>query len=367
MCSKPISAHAEKGGSACSRPHTTWQRRKDLLSAGQVAPFTFAREIRSILLFSAPDRCAQVCYVARAVPVVDIAEGIHRQQLRNVFAGGQTGRYEWQDGSYTYRTTLLPLLGKDGQVEEVISVTRDISAWSTSAQSAQSLRDGTPPKTFAQILLAARETEKREVAKALHDEIGTASVMLAALTSITRQSVQKGDTAQALKDLERLQTQTQQSIERLRSIIVTLRPPSLEHDGALRGSLEELIKEVCRLGRIQYKFACAKQIREKGICDRVKILLYRLVQEALSNVVKHARASRVTVQLKRQKDTIYVKIQDDGVGFNPRKHLSIDHVGLRSMQDSVALLGGEFKMISAPGKGTCVEVACPCITYEENE
>ena len=262
------------------------------------------------------------------------------------------------------RTTLLPLLGKEGKSEEVLSVTRDISSWGTLSQM-QALHEGPQPKTFAQLLLAARETEKREVAKALHDEIGTASVMLSALVSIAKQSVKKGDSTQALKDLDRLQTQTQESIERLRNIIVTLRPPSLDTDGALRGSIEELVKDVCSLGRLKYRFVCSKNMNEKGISDRVKILLYRLVQEALNNVVKHAHAQHVTIMLKRVKDKLHVSVEDDGIGFTPGKRVSVEHIGLRSMQDSVRLLGGEFQISSTPGKGTCIGAVVSCVVYED--
>lgn len=364
MCPKPISAQAGKGGSACSGPRTIYQYKNSHV-AGQGTPHVPLQAFHTILLYSTPTHCAQVCTVAHGVSAGLCAPtGVHQTQLRRAFTSGRVGRYEWQDGPRMLRTTLLPLLGKDGKPEEVLSVTRDISWWGTFSNM-PALHEGNAPKTFAQLLLAARETEKREVAKALHDEIGTASVMLSALVSIAKQSVQKGNNQQALKDLERLQTQTQESIERLRNIIVTLRPPSLETDGALRGSIEELIKDVCSLGRLKYRFVCAKTMNEKGISDRVKILLYRLVQEALSNIVKHAHATCVTVQVKRVKDKLYVTVQDDGIGFIPGKRTSINHVGLRSMQDSVRLLGGELKISSTPGHGTQIYAEGPCVIYEE--
>lgn len=369
MCSKPISARAGKGGGVCSGPHTI-SKQQLYIPTGQAVPSTFAQACHTVLLFAASAQDAQVCCACNPQRVQELMqpEGLHRARLRQVFARGRVESYEWQADNRVHRTTLLPLPDKEGTVEEVLSITQDISAWSAAPQrGVHTLHDGTPPKTFAQILLAARESEKREVAKALHDEIGTASVMLAALVSLTKQSIKKGDNRQALKDLERLQTQSQQSIERLRNIIVTLRPPSLDTDGALRGSMEELIKEVCSLGRITYRFECAKQMSEKGISDRVKILLYRLVQEALSNVVKHAHATRVTVQLKRVKDEMLVCVSDDGVGFKNVKCRSIHHVGLRSMQDSVLLLGGTLKISSTPGKGTTIQAVCPCVVYEENE
>ena len=369
MCSKPIFAQAGKGGSACSGPRTIGKGKTGKV-AGQGVPQFSTQAYHTILLFKLPASAAQVCSCLAPEIAAELTtpRGLHQTYLRQAFATARPNSYEWQEGMRVHQTTLLPLTNCDGKVGEVLSVTRDISTWGTLRQtSASFLHDGSAPRTFAQLLLAAREIEKREVAKALHDEIGTASVMLAALVNLTKQSVQKGNTQQALKDLERLQIQTQHSIERLRNIIVALRPPSLDTDGALRGSIEELVKEVCELGRLTYRFVCSQKMPEKGICDQVKILLYRLVQEALSNVVKHAQATRVTVQLKRIKGKLFLTITDDGIGFKKTQRCSINHVGLRSMQDSVRLLGGELEILSTPGKGTQIKVTCPCLVYEENQ
>ncbi len=368
MCSKPISADAGKGGRVCSGPLTTCKCKQGKI-AGLNTPLFSAQNQHTVLLFASPTAHAKVCYAEQPsqAQVLATPNGLHQAYLRQAFATARPVNYEWQEDTCMRQTTLLPLTDKEGHVDEVLSVTRDISAWSISSKQAEhALHEGAAPHTFAQLLLAARETEKREIAKALHDEIGTASVMLSALVSMTKQSVQKGNTAQALKDLEHLQTQTQHSIERLRNIIIALRPPSLDTDGALRGSIEELVSEVCNLGRLKHRFVCSRQMPEKGISDRVKILLYRLVQEALSNVVKHAQAKQVTVQLKRQHDEMCVCISDDGIGFKNTQRRSINHVGLRSMQDSIRLLGGTLEIISAPGKGTQIKVTCPCTVYEEN-
>ena len=245
-----------------------------------------------------------------------------------------------------------------------MAITRDISTWGDSSYPTHTLHEGSAPKTFAQILLSARETEKREIAKALHDEIGTASVMLSALVNLAKQSARKGNVQQILADLDRLQTQTQQSMERLRTIVVTLRPPSLDTDGALRGSLETLTEDVCKLGRISHRFVCAKTMPEKGICDQVKILLYRIVQEALSNVLKHAQATSVEVTLKRAKNQLFLTVRDDGKGFVRERGNSLHHVGLLAMKNSVLLLGGRLTISSKLGKGTRIAAVCPCMVYE---
>lgn len=373
MCSKPIFAKAERGVRACSSPRQIKLDAKRKTPAEQNTSFVSAPRHHTVLLFQTPSSLARVCYAAQgSVPLqLQKPQGIHREQLQKAFEHCEVCHYEWhwEKGTRlgTSRTTLLPLAGPMGQVTEVMAITQDISQWGEHSQQHSVLHEGSAPKTFAQILLSARETEKREIAKALHDEIGTASVMLSALVSLAKQSVRKGDTQQVLADLDRLQTQTEQSMERLRTIIVTLRPPSLDTDGALRGSLETLIEDVCKLGRLSYRFACAENMPEKGICDRVKILLYRIVQEALSNVVKHAHATRVNVTLKREKGQLFLTVQDNGDGFVRTKGNSVHHVGLLAMKNSVLLLGGHLTISSKLGKGTRIAAVCPCMVYEENE
>ena len=273
MCSKLISAKTERSVGFCSRPRTKARCKTKEIDIGVDASLdSAAHKYHTIVLFKQPTLTGQICCAPKGgIPIeLQVPQGIHKEHLCQVFAAGVVCHYEWcwekQNIPCVCRTTLLPLTGPEGKVAEVLSITRDISTWvgpSTSLHS--TLHEGGTPKTFAQLLLAARETEKREVAKALHDEIGTASVMLSALISLVRQSVQKGDVSRTLKDLERLQTQTQQSMQRLHAIIISLRPPSLDTDGALRGSLETLIAEMCKLGRLEYRFVCAANMSEKGI------------------------------------------------------------------------------------------------------
>ena len=372
MCSKPIFAKAERSVRVYSSPRQTKLEAKRKTPAEQNTSFVSANSVtHSVLLFQTPSSVARVCYAPKGAIARELQQpqGVHREQLQQAFDRCEVCRYEWhwEKGTAlcTSRTTLLPLAGPTGQVTEVMAITQDISQWAEPSHPHQALHEGSTPKTFAQLLLSARETEKRESAKALHDEIGTASVMLSALVSLAKQSVRKGDTQQILADLDRLQTQTQQSMERLRTIIVTIRPPSLDTDGALRGSLETLIEDVCKLGRLSYRFSCAENMSEKGICDQVKILLYRIVQEALSNVVKHAHASQVNVSLKRQKGQLFLTIQDNGDGFVRTKGNSLHHVGLLAMKNSVQFLGGHLTISSKLGKGTRIAAVCPCMVYEE--
>lgn len=292
---------------------------------------------------------------------------IHAQALAHALKQG-IYHYEWsvQCGKkhFLYQTTCVALPQPNGQADSVLSLSRDIShSLSSCIEGDRVLRDFAAPRTFAQILLATRETEKKEISKALHDEIGSSAVMLTALLSLVRASVQSGNAKQALRDLEQLDSQLKQSIERIRGVVVSLRPPSLENKGGLGGAVRDLLESISAFGRISYTFDYDAVDEQICLSDNVKILLYRVVQEALTNTVKHACAKHIRVCLKQAGQDIRLVVCDDGVGFKPARQLSIEHVGLLAMKDSVELLGGNISVKSAPGKGTRIEVSCPCIVY----
>lgn len=296
---------------------------------------------------------------------------LHLQALEQALTG-KVHHYEWgfeKDGKhFFYQTTLIPLRGEEERaVATVLALTRDITHWAKNYHEANMLKEGAAPQTFAQILLAEREAEKREISKSLHDEIGSSAVILTALLSLVKASVKEGDTKQALAEIAKLDTQIKNSIERVKNIVVSLRPPSLENDGALGGAVRELLDNISQMLHIPYKFDYNAEGESLGAADNVKIVLYRIVQEALTNIAKHAKAKNIYVLLERDAFTAHLVVQDDGIGFKPLKGGSIRQVGLRAMKDSVRLLGGSISIKSAPGKGTRVEVSCPCVVYGGNK
>lgn len=310
--------------------------------------------------------------VSGRVSLQDIKEGrrLHRRAFEQAL-DGRIHHYEWglekADKHYFYQSTLIPLCNAQGEVGNVLSLTRDITNWGGGYRAGDMLREGVPPRTFSQILLAAREAEKKEISKALHDEIGSAAVILTALLSLVKASVKEGDRKQALADISKLDAQIKDSIERVKNIVVSLRPPSLENDGALGGSIRELLENISGYVHIPHTFEYQPVPGENGVSDSVKILLYRIVQEALNNIVKHSRAKHIYVLLERKNDAIRLVVEDDGIGFKLLKQGSIRKVGLLAMKDSVRLLGGTISIKSAPGKGTRIEVVCPCVVYGGKE
>ena len=148
---------------------------------------------------------------------------------------------------------------------------------------------------------------------------------------------------------------------------MSLRPPSLENDGALGGAVRDMLENISSFIHIPYTFDYKPLTGDGRVSDSVKIMLYRIVQEALNNIVKHANAKHIYVLLEREDGEVRLVVEDDGVGFKPSKQRSIRHVGLLAMKDSVELLGGTIAIKSAPGKGTRIEVRCPSVVYGGKE
>ncbi|MDD6152975.1 MAG: sensor histidine kinase [Elusimicrobia bacterium] len=293
---------------------------------------------------------------------------VYMQALEAALKDG-VHHYEWSieknHKRLYYQTTFIPLGGPKGSIKRVLALVRDISDWGE--VHGKLLKDWSSPRTFSQILLAARETEKKAISKALHDEIGSIAVILPALLGIVKASVKKGDQKQALLDIAKLDGQIKESVERVKNIVVSLRPPSLENDGALGGAVRDMLENISSFIHIPYTFDYKPLTGDGRVSDSVKIMLYRIVQEALNNIVKHANAKHIYVLLEREDGEVRLVVEDDGVGFKPSKQRSIRHVGLLAMKDSVELLGGTIAIKSAPGKGTRIEVRCPSVVYGGKE
>ena len=321
----------------------------------------------AVLWVNARTHAAEPLGGGRAASFVSLykKDPLHKQAVQETCKRG-VYHYEWSrkeaDAVTWFQTTCILLSPSCGKDAGVLCLSRDISRLGQK-YAADRLKEWTSPKTFSQMLLAARETEKKAISKALHDEVGASSVILTALLSLVKVNVKKGDIKRALHDIEQLDQQIKQGIERFRSIIVSLRPPMLDNSGGLCGAIGELLEKISALSHLPYEFHCTPEGSDINLTENVRILLFRIVQEALTNIVKHARAKQVTVTLRRVGANMRLQISDDGIGFDPKQSVSIAHVGLLAMKDSVELLGGKITIKSAPGKGTRIEVICPSVVY----
>lgn len=287
---------------------------------------------------------------------------VHEKAFNQAMQGNVVN-YAWSldrgPTTYYYHSTLIPLFDDNKKVANILGLVRNLQG-NISAAQRQALHEGTT-HTFSQILLAAREEEKREISKALHDEIGSSAVTLTSLLALVKDSVFSNNKKQALEDIARLDQQIKNTIERVKNIIVNLRPPHLETLG-LEGAARELLENFSAYSGIAHELILDDQCDEPS-SDNVNIMLYRVIQEGLNNVVKHAHAKKVKLLLRKTDTTMTVRLEDDGVGFVPAQQRSIRQVGLLAMKDSAAYLGGSLKIKSEPGKGTQITVTCPRVVY----
>ncbi|MBC8076359.1 MAG: sensor histidine kinase, partial [Chloroflexales bacterium] len=172
--------------------------------------------------------------------------------------------------------------------------------------------------------------------------------------------------ARTAVQLERLQETAQAALAEMRALIFQLRPPALSEQG-LVAALNQHVAAISRRENLRIELAVAGDERHARGAEQA---LYRIVQEALNNVVKHAVASHVRVNLEFSAEQVRLSVSDDGVGFDagrddaPRSASSGNdrHLGLIGMRERAAELGGTMELRSRPGGGTEVIVVVPKAT-----
>jgi signal transduction histidine kinase len=199
-------------------------------------------------------------------------------------------------------------------------------------------------------VVEAQELERRRLARELHDETGQAltSILLGLKSVEDAQSASQRDDAAA--ELRQLVVSTLQDVRRL---AVELRPKALDDFGLL-AALERLAQTFTE--QIGIETDVEANLGEERLSPEIETALYRLVQEALTNVVKHSRAGRVSISLVRKAHSVSAVIEDDGVGFTAP---SGEGLGLIGMRERVGLLDGRFEVESRAGHGTTIVAEVP--------
>jgi signal transduction histidine kinase len=212
-------------------------------------------------------------------------------------------------------------------------------------------------------LLAAQEEERRRVAHEVHD--GVAQLAAAAHLHVEAfASHLRPRSPQAQLELARITELSQQTVREARRVIAGLRPTVLD-DFGLAAAIGQEVEALRSEG---WPISYAEELSGQRLPPEVETALYRVAQEALRNVRKHAGRSQVQVRLQREAATVRLEVRDWGRGFEPNGHMKGagpgEHVGIPGMQERVALLGGRCSVLSRPGTGTHVlvevEVASHC-------
>lgn len=210
-------------------------------------------------------------------------------------------------------------------------------------------------QAFGVKIIKAQEEERRRVAREIHDGPAQAMANVVFRAEVCERLIDT-DIARAKAELRELREQVRLCLKETRKIIFDLRPMTLDDLGlvpTLRRVLDTL-KE--RTGLIAELKVLGE---EKRLDSHIEIGVFRVIQEALTNVEKHAKATAVWVRIDFRPGVVSVVVEDDGRGFDGLENVGSESFGLMGMRERVSILGGELKIASGKGKGTKVFLKVP--------
>jgi len=215
-------------------------------------------------------------------------------------------------------------------------------------------------------IISIQEKERRRISRELHDEAGQALTAMKINVEMMEKEIPESTVSvrKRLADTKQLLAHTLQEI---RTLAFELRPSLLDHFG-VQAAIKEYSKSYSERTNIDV------QVTGKNIVERfppeIDILLYRCAQEALTNVVKHSKATNVTIEIVQEEREIHMRVKDNGNGFDVKKSFEGNKngtsIGLFGMKERVALLKGSLKIHSERNKGSELEILVPFKTNKEN-
>lgn len=211
-------------------------------------------------------------------------------------------------------------------------------------------------------LLTIQESERQRIATDLHDGLGQSLTLIKLSLEDVAGLLAANALSEAEDSLQQLKLKVQNAFGELRRVAMDLRPSTLDDLGIL-ATLSWLFREfesACRGMTIEKHIL----VQESNIPVPLKITIFRILQEAVSNIVKHAKADYIRVSLKMTGDVLHLSIEDNGQGFNPAgrgNSSSLDKgLGLVSMKERANFSGGTYRIESAIGQGTRIFISWPC-------
>lgn len=297
------------------------------------------------------------------------ARTLVRQAMASA-AAGTTGRFEARSRTLNGRlrwwdVRVTPICGADGQVEQFLAISTDITerraAEDALRAACQDLEARVRRRTaelqvVAERLAIVREEERTRLARELHDELGQTLTALKLDVRIVRRAVEAGGSGTAgvlprLRDMEALLDETLVAIER---IVSELRPVVLDELGFCAAA-EWLVQQFETRTGVASSFTCSEDVEMSADAATA---LFRVLQESLTNVARHAAAERVTVSLGRTPDAVVLDIADDGRGLSRERAGGLSF-GLRGMEERLRAVGGELQLSGRSKRGTRVLARIP--------
>ena len=251
------------------------------------------------------------------------------------------------------------ICNQNGEIEYVSGVFFDINESKRTEEAL--LKSQKELRILSSQLLSAEETERKRIARELHDGIGQALSAIKFSVENAIEELRKRPATANIESLASIIPLTRKTIDEVRRIVKDLRPSILDDLGIL-ATIAWFCREfqsIYSTVRIEKEIA----VKENEIPVSLKTIIYRIMQEALNNTAKHSRADRVRLSLKKSDGRIELAIEDNGQGFNFKQAVYVKNsmrgFGLASMKERAELSGGSFAIESIAGAGTSIRVLWP--------
>ncbi|GHT32130.1 hypothetical protein FACS189434_03190 [Bacteroidia bacterium] len=296
-----------------------------------------------------------------------IYEHIENEEVKNEVWQGEIFDHASDGTGFWMNVTLMPIFNSKGQMYRYYAICFDITKRKQIETENRQLMEerikqqDEMQKIRSESIIVGEERERKRLAAEIHDDIGQ---MLTALKMRT-EMLESGD-PNLKKELAEVKEITRSIIGETRKIITKLLPSVLE-DFGLNSAVNELIKTIKATDQnLKVEFT---DDTPPDLLDKIQeTVIYRILQEATNNILKHAQAKNVRIAFNSDVESIYIKIKDDGVGFNPNLAMLYNEAegrhysyGLVTMKERADLLGAKFAIHSAKGKGTIIELEIPIL------
>jgi len=279
----------------------------------------------------------------------------------------------WQDEVFDYASdgtcfwldvTLIPVFDNSGSLYQYLVIGNDITKRKNTEKENKMLteekihRHGIEQKIKSYAIINGQEKERKRISAEIHDGIGQM------LTSVRMKLEQIEDRTETPDpEVVRVNTMLAKLVTETRRICSDLLPSVLE-DFGLRAAIDDLVK-TCKDSDRKLEFLLDTNLRQAPLTRELETSVYRILQEGLNNVIKHAQANKVEIYIDNSGDYLNLMVKDNGKGFYfDSQHLHLKNLakkmnGIRGMKERAELLGGNFNISAEPGKGTILQLEIP--------
>lgn len=257
-----------------------------------------------------------------------------------------------------YSNWAYPIFDQDNEVSHVIIQHNDITDRKSAEEALHESQEQL--KKFAAHLQNVREEERNLLAREIHDDLGQILIAIKIDIGLLKQNILKTINEEDAEDLKKkfedLHNLVDSTLKSARRIMTDLRPEVLDLLGFI-----ETVNQYLKSFRERYKIECTfvNDSTDLKLNSQQSVALFRIVQEALNNVAKHSKATKVKINLTQQVDLFSLEIEDNGIGFDVNSKKNMESYGLIGMKERVFLLEGELIIHSKKDVGTTIKIVVP--------